>query len=339
MDQIQSHPTTGSPEQPELAAVAQAWGIESEYWDVWGKQHHASPTVEKAILESLGVDGVAKHSLHQALQERVADEWRRPLAPTIVISEDQTPHEIALSLAFERAHDDAVLELRFENGASQQIPVAVSGIPVVREAWVHGQPFVRKQIRLPDDIPLGYHELVLRIAGVESAPTHLIVCPSHAYQPPWLESGRAAGIAISLYGVRSPRNWGCGDVTDLKAVIDWAVDQSGASFISLNPLHAIANRQPYNTSPYLPNSVFYRNPIYLDLEQMEDFQSCARAVKLIASPAVRREIRALLSTEFVEYERVYRLKVRFLRVVFRKFLDEWKANTDRARQFRDYIER
>jgi len=57
MDQIQGYPATRNPEQPELSAVAQAWGIETEYWDVWGKQHRASPLVEKAILESLGVDG------------------------------------------------------------------------------------------------------------------------------------------------------------------------------------------------------------------------------------------------------------------------------------------
>jgi 4-alpha-glucanotransferase len=344
MDQIQGHKilaqtTTAGPESSELTAAAKAWGIETEYWDVWGRKHQASSKVEKAILESLGVDGVAGHSLNQALQERNADEWRRPLAPAIVLSSDRKPHEIAISLDVDRANDNAVIELHFEDGAARQIPVALSEIPVDTEAMLHGQLHVRKQIRLPDDIPLGYHELVLRIAGVESAPTHLIVCPGRAYQPPWLESGRAAGIAISLYGVRSPRNWGCGDVTDLKAVIDWAVDRAGVSFISLNPLHAIPNRQPYNTSPYLPNSVFYRNPIYLDLEQMEDFQSCPRAVKLIESPVVRRELRALRSTEFVEYERVYRLKVRFLRLVFRKFLAEWKRNTKRARQFREYIDR
>jgi 4-alpha-glucanotransferase len=326
-------------DQPELTAAAQAWGIETEYWDVWGKPHQASPKVEKAILASLGVDGVANHSLNQAFQERVADEWRRPLAPTIVLSVDQKPPEIAISLAVERANEDALIELRFENGESRQIRVALSLLPVVKEAMLHGQQYVRKQVRLPDDIPLGYHQLVLRIAGVKSAPTHLIVCPSRAYQPPWLESGRAAGIAISLYGVRSPRNWGCGDVTDLKAVIDWAVDQAGAGFISLNPLHAIANRQPYNTSPYLPNSVFYRNPIYLDLEQMEDFKSSGEAANLFESPAVRSELEALRSSEFVEYERVYGLKVQFLRLTFQNFLGEWKRSTQRAHQFREYIER
>jgi 4-alpha-glucanotransferase len=332
MDQIVDHPA-------ELTAAAQAWGIDTEYWDVWGKQHHAAPQVKQAILKSLGVDGASDNSLDQALQDRAADEWRRPLEPTMVVSSDQKRHYISLSLTVEEANDDAVIELRLENGQPQHIPIALSRLPVVKEATLHGQRYVRKEVRLSDEIPLGYHQIVLRMAGAESAPTHFIVCPSRAYQPPWLESGRAAGIAISLYGVRSPRNWGCGDVTDLKAVIDWAVDQAGASFISLNPLHDIPNRQPYNTSPYLPNSVYYRNPIYLDLEQMDDFKSCALALKMIESPGVRRELRALRSAEFVEYERVYKLKVRFLKLLFRNFMGEWKRNTERARQFREYIDR
>ena len=36
---------------------------------------------------------------------------------------------------------------------------------------------------------------------------------------------------------------------DLRRVIDWAAREAEASFIALNPLHAIPNRRPYNTSP------------------------------------------------------------------------------------------
>src|SRR5712675_1574233 len=119
MDQIVDHPA-------ELTAAAQAWGIETEYWDVWGKQHHAAPQVKQAILKSLGVGGLTDNSLEQALQDRAADEWRRPLDPTIVVSSDQRPHYLSLSLAIEESNEDAVIELRLENSEPQQIPIALS---------------------------------------------------------------------------------------------------------------------------------------------------------------------------------------------------------------------
>ncbi len=155
--------------------------------------------------------------------------------------------------------------------------------------------------------------MTLDIVGETSRPSRLIVCPSRAYMNQRGRRRRAAGIAISLYGLRSQRNWGCGDATDLKALTDWVAGRTGASFIALNPLHAISNRQPYNTSPYLPNSIFYRNPIYLDIEAIPDFGSSARARELFDSAPVQKEIATLRAAELVEYERVYSLKLRFLK--------------------------
>ncbi len=116
-------------------------------------------------------------------------------------------------------------------------------------------------------------------------------------------------------------------------------ERVGASFISLNPLHAIPNRQPFNISPYLPNSIFYRNPIYLDVEQIEEFHSAPRACALLASPAVQGEISSLRAMELVEYERVYGLKIRFLKLLFREFLKAWRRNSGRAGELRQYMER
>ena len=116
-------------------------------------------------------------------------------------------------------------------------------------------------------------------------------------------------------------------------------ERTGTSFIALNPLHAIANRQPYNTSPYLPNSIFYRNPIYLDIEAIPDFARSSRAAALFQSPGVQKEIAALRDAELVEYERVYALKLRFLKLLFQAFLDEWRDGTPRAAELKHYIER
>ena len=305
---------------------------------MWGREHRASAAVDTAILGSLGVNAATQASLHQALEERQRREWSSMLPPSIVLKRDGGPAEIPVSLPAEHADSTAVLEVRLEAGSTSQIAIELRDVPVLESELVDGRRFFRKRIRLLQDLPLGYHEVSIRIAGESSAPARLIVCPERSFQPAWLESGRTAGLAISLYGLRSGRNWGCGDTTDLKALIDWVAERLGASFIALNPLHEIHNRQPFNISPYLPNSIYYRNPIYLDLEQIEDFRWCPRAPALAASAAIQAELQALRASELVEYERVHRLKLRFLKLLFHSFLGQWRENSARARALGRYVE-
>jgi 4-alpha-glucanotransferase len=312
-----------APDPLEIENAARAWGVETEYWDIWGRQHHASVELETAILRSLGVDPGSSAALHDAIQRREQRSRLAPLAPAIFLTAGHPPHEISISLPAERADSHAVLHLRLEDGATLDVEVELGA----------------QRLRLPDDLPLGYHELSLEIAGESWGPSRLIVCPERVFEPAWLRGGRAAGLAISLYGLRSQRNWGCGDTTDLRALIDWVAERTGTSFIALNPLHAIANRQPYNTSPYLPNSIFYRNPIYLDVEAIADFRSSARAMALVQSPAVQKEIAALREAELAEYSRVYALKLRVLKLLFQAFLNnEWRNGTARAAELKKYIE-
>ena len=119
-------------------------------------------------------------------------------------------------------------------------------------------------------------------------------------------TAQCAGFGVTLYGLRSERNWGCGDFRDLRDLIDWSVTALGADFIALNPLHAIHNRRPYNTSPYLPNSIFYRNFLYLDVEGVEGYTA-------IEDPA---ELERLRQSPTVEYEQVAALKRRALDRIF-----------------------
>jgi len=313
-----------APDPLEIENAARTWGVETEYWDIWGRQHHASVELETAILRSLGVDASSNAALRDAIDRRNQRRHLAPLAPTIFLTAGRTPYEISVSLPAERPDSPAVLHLRLEDGGALDLEVAPG----------------TQHIRLPDDLPLGYHDLSLEIAGESRLPSRLIVCPDRAFEPAWLRDGRAAGLAISLYGLRSRRNWGCGDTTDLCALIDWVVERTGTSFVALNPLHAITNRPPYNTSPYLPNSIFYRNPIYLDVEAIPDFRASARAAALIASPAIQKAIAALRDAELVEYGPVYALKLRFLKLLYQAFLDnEWRNSTARAAELKQYIAR
>jgi 4-alpha-glucanotransferase len=230
---------------------------------------------------------------------------------------------------------DARIILKLEDAAVEDYAVALGQLPTSGSAAFNGARYVQKLLPLPNHLPLGYHELEIRAGGV-CASARLIVAPDRAYLPDGL---RAAGIAIALYGVRSERNWGCGDFRDLQAFTDWAADEVGVSFVALNPLHAIHNRRPFNTSPYLPNSVFYQNWLYLDVEAIPDFAGCRRAQRLWASPEVQREVAFLRATEFVEYERVHALKMKFLKLLFAAFLREYRSGSVRARQFHEYVAR
>ena len=327
-------PITSSTYDEALDRAAKLWGIQPDYWDIWGKHHITPAETKRAILHSLGVATGSKEELDEALAARARQEWTRLVAPCLVISQTQRPRQFPLNLPADLAALDARLTLKPENAEPQMRDVPLRDLPVADTMNFNGESHVRKLVPLPEELPLGYHDLEVRVGGA-CASTRVIVAPDRAYLPDGL---RAAGVAIALYGVRSERNWGCGDFRDLQGVVDWVADQVGASFVALNPLHAIHNRRPYNTSPYLPNSIFYQNWLYLDVEGIPDFAACPRAQRLWAKPEIQQEVAALRASEFVEYERVQALKMRFLKPLFATFLREYHAGSARAREFQQYID-
>lgn len=343
MHQVSADPGKPAPETSAgspsiLDTAAELWGIEREFWDIWGQHHKTPPDTQKRVLESLGVDTSSDAALERALEERQWRDWSCPLAPTIVIG-DRPPLEIPVRIPAELRQATATVEIRFERGIAARFDVRLRDAPVTDEKQLRGRRFLSIQLPWPGEVCLGYHSISLKIGQQLSSSARLIVCPEHAYQPEWLGERRTAGIAVSLYGLRSSRNWGCGDFTDLQRFADWAARELCVTFVGLNPLHATANRQPFNTSPYLPNCSYYRNPLYLDIEKIEDFKHSPRAQRLLACEGLQKQIAALRANELVEYEAVHRLKLKFLKLLFRQFLLEFPHDTPRALEFRTYIER
>jgi 4-alpha-glucanotransferase len=323
----------------QLLDRAASWfGIGGGFWDIFGHYHTTSVAAKQAILRALGVAADSAADLEQALGELARNEWERLLPPAVVAGE-AGPVELPLHVAVERLGARARFVVRREDGESGEFELNLWELPQVASVEMDGRTWVRLQITLPMQLPLGYHEVTVSVGG-SRASTRCIVTPERAYMDPHLgRGGRAAGIAVSLYGVRSERNWGFGDFHDLRSVIDWVAEELGASFVALNPLHAIHNRRPFNTSPYLPNSIFYQNFLYLDVEGMEDYRRCKRALALRETAEVAREIEDLRATPYVEYERVSALKLRFLKLGFAQFLRERRTGSARARAFEAFRER
>ena len=114
---------------------------------------------------------------------------------------------------------------------------------------------------------------------------------------------------MQLYAVRSRRNWGHGDFTDLAALIELAADV-GATGIGLNPLHALFSDLPQQASPYGPNSRLFLNPLYIDVAALPEFS---------AEIALDADIEKLRSTGMVDYAGVARAKLAALRRAYDEF--------------------
>lgn len=319
-----------------IARAADESGIQWDYWDIFHRRHEPTTEVRRKILNSLGwnVDRLETVELERGRQFR--QRAGGLVQNTVVVSTS----DLSLPLSYP-AWQEVWLEFQIalEHGGTLSGSAIVPHLAVIGEHEMDGTRWNTYRLPLPPDVPLGYHLVTISVDGSESGRAHLIVCPDRAYLPESLANGgRTAGFNISLYGLRSERNWGCGDFTDLHQLAEWAGREVGFSFIGLNPLHALHNRVPYNTSPYLPLSIFYKNLIYIDIERVPEFSASRFARQLLSSPGVQEKLRELRRSEYLAYSDVDRLKKRFLKILYREFRRRRSQDQDRARAFERYCQ-
>jgi len=161
----------------------------------------------------------------------------------------------------------------------------------------------------------GYHWLTIKTSQ-RSMRIRWILAPDQCHFPALKHP--ANGINCFLPSLRSERNWGAGDLSDLRNFAMRLAERAPVDFIALNPLHAIHNRTPYNTSPYLPLSIFTHNLLYLDIEATPEFAHSGVAGKIVQSAQFQQTLAKLRASEFVEYEQVAKLKTFFLLLLYRE---------------------
>lgn len=196
-------------------------------------------------------------------------------------------------------------------------------------------------------LPIGYHRLSLRCLDdrvraanrLEGLEADLIIAPARAFEPDWALSGqRLWGFSVQLYTLRSERNWGIGDFTDLCALIDCA-SLKKASFLVLNPLHALDANAPQDCSPYSPNDRRRLNTLYIAAEREPEFQASPSLRKKVADPAWQVRLAALRSGDSIDYVEVAKCKREIFVQMFSYFVAEHlEKDTARARAFQAFVE-
>ena len=319
-----------------LVALARSAAIDLEYYDIWGGLHRSSPDALRAVFAAMGLDVSNDQAAVARLQETLDARWREIVPPVIVLREDATPWRVRLHFAQSTFTQPLRLSVREEHGRVHAASFTPNTLHRCGEATIESRLHVAVELELELPLPLGYHELAIYREDEAIASALLAIVPTRCYQPPAIEHGRVWGVTAQLYAVRSSRNWGIGDYTDLRSLVDfWG--RRGAGIVGLNPQHALYAHKPGHCSPYSPNSRLFKNWLYIDVETCEEFLHCDRARALVASTAFQEQLQALRSSDLVDYVAVARAKREVLELAYAEFrARELQSGSERARAFREF---
>lgn len=316
--------------------LADYCGVASSYLD-FKKDPVTIPEENRtALLGTLGFD-LEDSPPSELLAGLIERDWQSILEP-IVIARPDEPVQTRLHLPARYSPGEICLLIELEKGGSLQ--VTDLSLEVREERRIAGQTVRGIDIGFHANLPAGRHRLALRASasGGSIAHTLLLAAPRSCYEPASLQSGeRVSGLCLQLYTLRSERNWGMGDFTDLSALVIEAA-KVGLDLLGINPLHALFTQWPLHFSPYSPSNRAFLNVLYIDPEAVPEFATCEPARDLVASEIFRNRLDTLRATKKVDYVGVSDCKLQVLRYLFEHFWVQDRAHgTPRALAYREFL--
>src|ERR1700716_2495454 len=141
---------------------------------------------------------------------------------------------------------------------------------------------------------------------------------------------RKAGVVLPLFSIRTRRDWGIGQISDLPACAAW-IRSAGHRLLQILPPHELSTGE---TSPYGALTAFGLDPIYVDIAAIEDLDTAG--IDEALGQDGKRTLERVRSAERVDYDVVRPLKTGVFRVAFDRFhTREWEQGTPRAKRLAD----
>ena len=266
----------------ELRHLAGLLGIATRHVDALGIVHEPGEETLSRLVSAFGLPADPR----QAAEELANEAMPFGLAPLCVVAHEAP--SAALHLRLPAGANEAEWHCRFEAGGE------VSGRSDGNE------------LRLPGDLPLGYHRLGVSGGGA-TAEICLAVAPAACHLGEALAPGaRCWGLTAQLYGLRREPDWGIGDFSDLADLCRRA-GQLGAAAVGINPLHALFAAEPRHFSPYSPSSRAWLDYLYIDVTRVAGFSADMAAPAAATQPGL------------VDYAAVAALKRPALEALFQRF--------------------
>jgi 4-alpha-glucanotransferase len=337
--------------------LAELCGIVPEYWDIFGKKHKTPYKTKKAILRAMKLDIDSIKNVEKEINNRKTRPWEIVIEPIHVLSVNDQPVKIPVYIPVNEGDEDGLSiswsiegedKKRTGNLPDKERSFIVSGndVTFLEEHRIDDRRYIKVELSDTTQRDIGYYRLDIECGHSEhifpgkkkriQKQSRLIITPDTCYIPPELETGRTWGLSVNLYSIRSNENWGIGDFSDLKKIVEWT-GKLKCGFIGINPLHALPNTKPYGISPYSPISRLYKNFIYIDAAHIPEVLDSENIQNVLHSERFSKALHALKTTDLIDYEKIASLKEEILRMAFDYFYEaHYTRDTERSREFKQY---
>jgi 4-alpha-glucanotransferase len=144
---------------------------------------------------------------------------------------------------------------------------------------------------------------------------------------------RRAGVLLPLFSLRSSRGWGLGEIADIPAFARWA-HAAGMSVLQLLPVNEVSGGE---SSPYSAATAFALDPVYLALDELEDFQASGGQAALPAADRARLD--QLAGQRVVDWGAIRAVKAGAIERAYAHFRDhDWQGGGRRRQLLERYRE-
>jgi 4-alpha-glucanotransferase len=308
------------PLSARLRDLAERLGVEPDYIDGRQEVHHASRETLSAVLRALDPT-LPFETVFQDDAVESAYESSPGVVEPVLVYDVQSGRELEFQMTIPVSGSDfPSLQARLldEQGRTHVIPAPMDSLEKPLDVSIFaGVAYGRWTVRLPVKPKMGYYDFSLQVmVGDQRYEGHsfVIAAPRRCYEPS--SRRKRWGVGLQLYSLRSRKNWGVGDLGDLRRIVKTAGEDWKADTIGVQPLHA---QVPGLASPYSPSSRLFWNPLYLDMERVEEFRRSPLLTRRCRSKAFQQKLQRLRESSLVEYEQVLALKFAVLETLFRRF--------------------
>ncbi len=314
--------------QNPLDKLADIYKILPFYRDNAGAIHNIDEISQKNILAAMGANVKNNKDILENINKAICDDYKKILPSIIVLKKNDIPYKIEVNLnACAKTSGTLNWKIVCEDNKKFKGSIDILKLQIINRKKLNSKVYTKRTLLIDANIDYGYHLIEIEFDGKKSV-AELVIVPDSCYVDPALKSNKLWGIAVQLYSLRHKNDWGIGDFTALKDMID-AAKKIGAEIIGINPICALFPERPNDASPYYTNDRRFLNFVYIDVEQVPEFK---QILHLLSSDFMNN-LKTAKNAEIIDYGLIYYLKLEALKKCYEYFISNPSKEFKKFKEF------